>query len=483
MFMNLYSLLKDISIRYPENPAVIEKETIVSYRDLDFMVCKAAGYLSDLGVRTGQMIGLCFFNSPAYIVMTYALWKLDAVVVPIDADFKEAEINQVCDRMQLAGMIHYNGGGPGWQTGYCPKIGTPFYFKLLHRGSRKEYGIHMAFVRFTSGTTGAHKGVVLSHERIYERICAVNKVLKITSGDRVLWTLPMSHHFVSTIVLYLACGASIVLSGGIWSRSILETIERRNITLLYASPFHYSLLAADQSGKMMPGVRLAISTASGLPAWIGKSFHNRFKIPLSQAYGIIEIGLVCINTDRCAEKPDSVGPVLPDYEVQIKNTRAYPEGSAGIECGEILFKGPGFFDAYFDPWIEDQQALENGWFETGDIGGPDPEGCLYLYGRKNHVINIAGMKVFPQEVESELNRHPAVKESCVYAQSSERLGQMVAAKVVLHKKGSEIDSAGLKDFCRRSLALYKVPEQIYFTEYIEKTAATGKIVRKQVSDK
>ncbi|MBS3731646.1 MAG: acyl--CoA ligase [Desulfobacterales bacterium] len=474
--MNLYALFRDAAGRYPDRPAVIDKDIFVSYRELDDMICVLAEDLNAFGVLPRQMIGLCFVNSPAYIAVTYALWKLDAVVVPIDADFKEAEVRQVCDRMQLSAVIHHQGGGDSWPTGSCPKVETPFYFRSMYSGTRSESGIHMAFVRFTSGTTGTRKGVVLSHERIHERICAVNKALGITCADRVLWTLPMSHHFVSTIVLYLACGAGIVLSGGIWSRAILETIQRHHVTLLYASPFHYSLLAADTSDQMMPGVRMAISTASGLPGWIHERFYRRFQLPLAQAYGIIEIGLVCINTDRPAKKPDSVGPVLPDYQVHIKNPQTYPGGD-GMTCGEVFFRGPGFFDAYFDPWIDQTSALVDGWFETGDIGGLDADGYLYLYGRKNHVINTAGMKVFPREVEAELNRHPEVKESCVYGRKHDRLGQIVAARVVLHNGVAEVDSAALKAFCRRNLATYKVPEYIDFTEYIEKTPATGKIVR------
>ncbi|MFO7860282.1 MAG: class I adenylate-forming enzyme family protein [Desulfosalsimonas sp.] len=476
--MNLYALFKDAAGRYPEKPAIIDKDITVSYRELDDMICALAEDLRAFGVLPRQMIGLCFVNSPAYIAFTYALWKLDAAVVPIDADFKEAEVRQVCDRMQLSAIIHHQGGGDSWQTGRCPKVETPFYFRSIYSGARPESGIHMAFVRFTSGTTGSRKGVVLSHKRIYDRICAVNKVLRITQADRVLWTLPMSHHFVSTIVLYLACGAGIVLSGGIWSRAILESIRRNNVTLLYASPFHYSLLAADSSDQMMPGVRLAISTASGLPGCIHQRFYRRFQLPLAQAYGIIEIGLVCINTDRPAEKPGSVGPVLPDYQVQIKNPQAYP-GVDGMTCGEVFFRGPGFFDAYFDPWIDDSAALVDGWFETGDIGGLDADGHLFLYGRKDHVINTAGMKVFPREVEAELNRHPEVKESCVYGRKNERLDQIVAARVVLHSRSAEVDSSALKAFCRRRLAAYKVPEDIDFTEYIEKTAGTKKIIRPQ----
>ncbi len=474
--MNLYDLFIQTAARYPEKSAVVEGCKTVSYRELDALVSKTAEDLRSQGVAQGQMIGLCFANSIACIALTYALWKLDAAVVPIDVAFKPDEIRQVCEQIPIAGMIHHKAGDSGWTAGVSPVADRSYYFCAMNKSSCPENGIHTAFVRFTSGTTGARKGVVLSHERIYERIRSVNRVLQITPGDTVLWILPMSHHFVSTIVLYLTYGAGIVLAGGIWSGSILKTIRREQVTLLYATPFHYALLAGDSSGQMMPSVRLAVSTTIGLSEGIHERFFRRFGLPLSQAYGIIEIGLVCINTEKPMEKPASVGRVLADYQVHVKNAEAYGHGN-GMACGELFFAGPGFFDAYIHPWTDETKALADGWFEAGDIGGVDDEGFLYLCGRKNHVINTAGIKVFPEEIEEVLNRHPSVRESCVYGEKHDRFGQIVSAKVVLHPTGCRINESTLKAFCGKTLADYKVPEQIDFVESIEKTASTGKIRR------
>lgn len=474
--MNLYNLFHHTAVRQPERPAIVEGEKTVSYRELDSIVSGIAKDLKVYGVLPGQRIGLRFGNSIACIAITYALWKLDAAVVPIDVAFKPDEVRRVCEHMQLSAMIDHGIPYPDAVSGMCPGIQTPYFLLPIHAAAPAETGIHIAFVRFTSGTTGERKGVVLSHERIRERIRAVNRVLEITPGDRILWILPMSHHFVSTIVLYLTYGAAIVLSGALWGRSMLEAINREHVTLLYASPFHYSLLAADSSGIGMDGVRLAVSTAIGLPMEVHERFYRRFSRPLAQAYGIIEIGLVCINTGNPSGKPASVGRVLPDYRLQIRNARAYSE-DGNRECGELYFSGPGFFDAYLHPRIDSRRALSGAWFETGDIGGLDEEGYLYLHGRKNHVINTAGIKIFPVEIETVLNRHPAVKESCVYGKSHERYGQIVAAVVVPDKTGDPAGEDALRAFCRKALADYKVPEQIDFTDSIEKTPSTGKIKR------
>ncbi|MFP4672588.1 MAG: class I adenylate-forming enzyme family protein, partial [Desulfohalobiaceae bacterium] len=470
--MNLFNSLQKAVQHFPQHTAVVQGEQAVSYQELEAIVCALAAELRQLGVAPGQMIGLCFANSIASIALTYALWKLEATVVPVDVESKPEEIGRICEQMQLQGMIRQNKTDPGWIPGKCPVIGTAYYFRVLNKGVGSPPGMHIAFVRFTSGTTGQRKGVVLSHERILERIQALNRVLQIDCQDSILWTLQMSHHFVSTIVLYLSVGATIVLAPSIWSSTWLRLIQDRQVSLIYASPFHYSLLAADTSGVMMPTVRLAISTAAGLPRQVQDDFARRYQMPLVQAYGIIETGLVCINLDDPQGRPDSVGRVLPDYQLHMAHQQAYSR-PGGLMAGELYFSGPGFFEAYFQPWIEHGQALKQGWFETGDIGALDQEGFLYLQGRKDHVINMAGIKIFPEEIEAELNRHPAVKESCVYGKAHDRLGQVVAAKVVLHQEGTSLEPGELKGFCRRSLAAYKVPELIDFTSRIQKTKSTG----------
>lgn len=474
--MNLHDLFKKTAEHFPDKPAVVQGHETVSYQALDGMISQIAQRLKSLGITRGQTIGLCFANSTACIALTYALWKLDAAVVPIDVELKPDEIRQVSRYLKLSAVISHKAGNAGWQHEECPVVGIPYYFKRINTAAGPATDIHIAFVRFTSGTTGERKGVVLSHERIFERIRSVNKTMQITPDDNVLWLLPMSHHFVSTIVLYLTEGATIVLADGIWSRSILETINQRHITLLYAAPFHYSLLAADTSNQGMPEVRLAVSTTIGLPADIHAHFSRRFGLSIAQAYGIIEIGLICINTEDPSGRPGSVGRILPDYKIRVENTPAYGEVD-GVRCGELFFSGPGFFDAYFHPWTDGEKALQNGWFETGDIGGMDKEGFLYLYGRKNQVINRAGLKIFPEEIEAVFNRHPDVEESYVYGKAHDRLGQIIVAKVVLRKNSGRVDEKTLKAFCSEALAAYKVPEQICFADYLEKTVSTGKILR------
>ena len=159
------------------------------------------------------------------------------------------------------------------------------------------YKINPAFIRFSSGTTGASKGVVLSHEAILERTDAADKGLRITSEDTVLWVLSMSFHFVVTILLFLRRAATIVLCSHDFPGSLVEGVAKHKGTFIYASPFHYNLLA--RSDLLSPGslsnVRLAVSTAMQLPAAIAEQFSEKFGFELAEAYGIIEVGLPFIN--------------------------------------------------------------------------------------------------------------------------------------------------------------------------------------------
>jgi acyl-CoA synthetase (AMP-forming)/AMP-acid ligase II len=283
-----------------------------------------------------------------------------------------------------------------------------------------------------------------------------------------MWCLPMSHHFLITIVLYLREGATIVLARHVLARPFLEAVNRWRGTVLYAVPFQYALLAGDRSGASLSSVRLAISTTCPLPQDVAEEFFKRFNLPLVQALGIIELGLVSVNLDDPRHRWNSVGRPIGDLRARILAPDA--EGR-----GELAVSGPGLFDAYAAPWLRREEATRDGWFTTGDIGWLDPDGFLFLAGRKTAVINLAGRKVFPEEIEAVLNRHPAVRESRVYGRLHPHLGEVVEADLVLAQTGADPET--VREFCRRHLAAYKVPSRLHIVGSLPRTVATGKIRR------
>ena len=461
--MNLCELLDRAAGRWPEKPAFIEGDAAVSYAELVERVNAFAGQLKTLDLPPGCRVGLSYQNSVQYVALTFALWRVGAVVVPIPTECAAEEVATIAAMTQLEAVVSERPlhEGATQMSGFC-------FRRLTPAQAPDNHGLNIAFIRFTSGTTNARKGVVLCHESVRDRIRAANQALRIGPGDTVAWCLPMSHHFLITIVLYLAEGATILLARHVLARPFLDAVNRWRATVLYAAPFHYALLARDESSAAIPSVRLAVSTTCALPERVAEDFLKRFNLPLMQALGVIELGLVSLNADDPARRWNSVGRPLADHQLRI----LAPDEEG---YGEVVIRGPGFFDAYAAPWMSREEVLHDGWFNTGDIGRLDADGFLYLAGRKTAVINLAGRKVFPEEIEAVLNRHPDVRESRVYGRSHPQLGEVVEAELVLSRPGA--DAEQVREFCRAHLSSHKMPATFRVVNSLPRTAATGKIRR------
>lgn len=477
--MNLVDIFCTTTEKNPDHPAIIgpEEHTIYTYKDLREVIESTAIILKECGVQPGDCVGLHYPNSCDYIILNYALWRCSACVVPIPMELVAEEKQRICSEISLSYVVSQAGSlqalSPALSGEPMPLYGDAVLapiqrFREAPPGFER---INSAFLRFTSGTTGTSKGVVLSHETIFDRIHAANDGLHIGSDDRIIWLLSMSYHFAVSIVAYLSFGATIILCKNHFGSTIIATLNRHKGTLIYGSPMHFQLMAHDPGSAMLPSLRLAISTTTSLRNETAEAFYKRFKIPLAQAFGIIEIGLPCIELDKPLEKPGSVGKVLPAYEIKMDD----------IELGEdlraIKFRGKGFFDAYYDPWQTREQVMKDGWFATGDLGKLDNEGYLYILGRSKDIINVAGMKFFPQEVEQLLNHYPGVKESCIYAHKHELFGEVPYANIVM-STGTESpeQEATLKEYCALHVASYKIPEKIFFVEALTRTPS-GKLIR------
>lgn len=476
--VNIFEIIKQETANFRSKTAVIEADYRVTYGQLISSAELISSFLKDEGVIPFYRVGLLCSDGIDYIVTSLSILYLSAVVVPISIDSTGDEIEEMLDRMAINFLI-FEKGSYNDEGAYDLKsrglIRKELYIKkrtLNEKLCDKYYQINPAFIRFSSGTTGTSKGVVLSHESIIERTEAADKGLKIKPEDTVLWILSMSFHFVVTILLFLRRASTIVLCGHHFPESLIEGITKHNGTFIYASPFHYNLLAG--SNLLAPGsfekIRVAVSTAMKLPENVADEFSRKFGIKLTEAYGIIEVGLPFINLSADKNKPESVGKALPDYEVAVFN-----KDEDGV--GEINIRGKGMLDAYFSPWQSREDILQEGWFKTGDLGRIDKHGFLTIVGRVKDVINFVGMKVFPCEVESVINQFSGVKESCVYGENHPKYGQLPMVKVVL------IDGADtshiledLRKYCYRKLAQYKVPKGFEIVHEIPKTTS-GKIKR------
>lgn len=424
--MNLYDLFHEMAQRQPDHPAVLGPgpDTALCYGDLDQTIQSTSRLLAEAGIAPGDSVGLHYPSGTQYIIFTYAVWRLGGCVVPIPMELAAEEKCDICRQICLKFVIS-PAGAAAFADRFCRGLATSVaqHSVIVPIRSPCEHPAEYphaasAFIRFTSGTTGTSKGVVLSHQTIYDRIHAANEALAIGPEDRVVWLLSMSYHFTVSIVAYLTFGAALVLPSNRFAAAILDATRRYRATLIYASSTHCALLAAYEASLPLPTLRRIISTTYPLDSAIGDRFYQRYGLPVSQALGIIEVGLPCINLDFAAEKSGSVGRVLPAYELRLDDV------GFGSSLGEVLFRGKGMLDAYYHPWRPRDQILANGWFRTGDIGQIDADGCLFLRGRCKDVITVLGMKFFPQEVEAVLTSHPFIEAACVFADRHHQMGEV-----------------------------------------------------------
>jgi long-chain acyl-CoA synthetase len=476
--VNIFETIKKETAGYGKKTAVIEEDNRISYGELLEASEKLALKLKSYGIKPKNRVALLCNDSIDYIIISLAILAAKAAVVPVSSSLSWDETEAVLKRIDVNFLIFDK---PSYSVADSILFFSGFKgdkeFFLYSRKAENEvpeeyYALNPAFIRFSSGTTGASKGVVLTHESIIERTDAADRALCMTSNDDVMWVLSMSYHFVVTILLFLRRASTIVLSGNSFPESFQDNIRRYGATFIYASPFHYHMLSNSGGipSDLFSGVRIAISTAMKLPAATAGEFYDKFGFELAEAYGIIEVGLPFINLSGNPAKRGSAGKVLPDYDIKIEN-----RDKNGV--GELHVKGKGMFDAYFSPWQSRKEAINDGWFNTGDLGKVDDDGYLFISGRDKNVINFAGMKIFPEEVEFILNRHPAVKESLVYGVSHPRYGELPCAKVIFNEGiNSGFDTNEIRRFCYSLLTSYKVPKEILPVKELEKTAS-GKLKR------
>ena len=476
------NLIEAISHRHPpEKIAVVSGDRSVSYGDL-FRHAREIAALLEVWCGQGRIprIGLQCPNGVSYIVLSMGILLAGACLVPLAEELTDAERGEIAsttalDLILAADELPWHGGGEVLAAAVSD--GTSW---KLHRGDGSVpqfpeggfQGLNPAFIRFSSGTTGTSKGVVLSHETLLARITAANAGLEIGPGDRVLWMLPMAHHFAVSIVLYLYFGATTVLEHSPLREDILATAERHAATVIYGSPFHFAMLSGDKGDFMWPSLRLAVATAAALPEATARAFEERFGKLLHQGLGIIEVGLSILNLGSAAAKPESIGRPMPVYEVALLDEKGSPVADG--EAGEFHVRGPGLLDAYLVPW--NPSPLKDGWFNSGDLVRRDTDGDLFLMGRKKSIINVAGMKVFPEEAERVLNGHPGVKRCRVIGRDHTQMGQVPVAEIIPADAEAVPKAVELQRFCKAVLSAYKVPMQFKIVESLPLTAS-GKIKR------
>ncbi len=475
--MNIFRTIK-LEVGGYRGIAIAGAEREVSYPELWEMVDSWMNRLRQIGIGSDARVGVRLENSADYVALSLAILAIDAVIVPISRQASMQETLTIIENINVNFLL---------TTLPCKKWEAEAEFPFAEGCRMRVYrfeehpvtplelddGRKSAFIRFSSGTTGASKGVILSHQAVLERTAASGK-LHIGEGEPVLWVLDMAFHFVVTILLFLRRRAMIVMVSPPLEQGMFDALCRYPVKLLYATPYHYRIMieSAAFTPALLTTVTQAISTAQNLMPDTAIAFREKFTHPLVQAYGIIEVGLPCINDSMEGKRAGSVGRLQPAYQLKLDRERG------GI--GEICLRGPGMFDAYFTPFATRHSIAPDGWFHTGDLGLLDQDGYLFIVGRAKNVINFLGIKIFPYEVEAALNRMPEIRESLVWGRPTPGYGEIPAAKLVLAKGvawNNELKKH-IRQYCFSQLSPEKVPKEFVPVDSLAKTVS-GKLIREK----
>ena len=469
--------IREFALANPDHPALViggrgdSPDETLSYASLVARMDERARVFVKQGVGRAERCGLVAPQGAGFVEAALGILAAEACFVPIPDGTAGGALEQAARESALHHLVTAKDDyGCRSFDAVVPPDG---------QGEASFRTLDPAYLRFTSGTTSERKGVVVGHTAVRDRLANANQALGIGPEDRILWLLPMAHHFLVSILLYLRAGATILLPASNFARDVLGLANRAGATVFYASPYHYGVLAKDASELGLDGVRLAVSTADGLRAAVARDFRQRFDLPLVQALGIIEVGLPVLNRVSAQSKPEALGRPGDAYQVWLRDEHGAPiepQDSSLERTGEICIRGSGLFDAYLRPWLPAREVLEPDGFRTGDQGWFDADGDLHLAGRRANRINMAGMKFFAEEVEAVLDAHPEVAISRVFAREHAHLGEIPAAEFVPRDPATPPDKRELTHHCRKQLAAYKIPREFSVVAQLERTA-TGKLRR------
>ena len=340
-----------------------------------------------------------------------------------------------------------------------------------------------AFILLTSGTAARPKMVPLTHRNVCLSAYNAGHVLSLSSRDRLLNALPLfhAHGLISGLLTALAAGSSVICTEGFDASSFFGCMRELHPTWYTAVPtIHRALLTAAEANPDLArasSLRVIRSASSSLAPTILNGLETTFGVPVLETYGMTEAASQIAANPFGLRKIGSVGRAAgPEIAIMDETGRTLASG----EHGEIMLRGANMTRGYYNDEAATEAAFRNGWFRTGDLGYLDADGYLFIVGRIKDVINRGGQKISPLEVEEVLLSHPAVLEAGVFAVPHPKLGENVAAVVVL-RANSEATSDQLRQFARKRLAAYKVPSLIRSVAALPK-GASGKVKRNALAD-
>ncbi|MCZ6915150.1 MAG: acyl--CoA ligase [Gemmatimonadetes bacterium] len=481
-----------LAVGAADAPAILAPQLDpLTYAELRSVTAELAGQLGSLGVSSSDRVAIVLPNGPAMALAFLAVARC-ATVAPLNPEYREEEFRFYLKDLGVKALITFpddagaaHAAAPDG-TLHLALEGTPSTLRLGHDGAFSEAAPptsagpdDLAMVLHTSGTTARPKIVPLTQRNLATSAGNIARSLVLTDADRCLNPMPLFHihGLMAGLLAPLAVGGSVICTPGFEVFRFFDWMDELEPTWYTAVPtMHHLILARARRHAAVIArnpLRFLRSSSASLPPDVMTELEGVFGAPMIEAYGMTEAShQMASNPLPPAErKAGSVGRGTIDVAIMNDAGELLPTG----ERGEVVIKGPSVVAAYENNPEANAKAFTHGWFRTGDQGYVDAGGYLFLTGRLKEIINRGGEKISPREVDEVLLRHPEIDEAVAFAVPHDKLGEDIAAAVVL-AEGATAREGDLRSFAAERLADFKVPRTFVILEQIPK-GPTGKVQR------
>jgi acyl-CoA synthetase (AMP-forming)/AMP-acid ligase II len=470
------AIVRRHALATPDAPALREQGRTLGYRALQDEIDACAAWLRGLGVQPGERVMLVSENCAAQVSALFAIASLDACFVNVNARLTGPELDAIRAHCGARVVLYTAAASPdaaahAAHAGAHARTHEGLLASLHAAGAMPEADVPAALV-YTTGTTGRPKGVMLSHRNLLFVAAVSSRLRGLAPGDLAYGVLPVSHVYGLTSVLLgtLYAGACLQLAPRFTPQAMLEAIRDGGLTIVQGVPAMYArlleLCAAEEiRAPLGSTLRFAYAGGSPLDPTLKREVENLLGVPLHNGYGLTEAAPTVSQTRLDAPRADtSVGHAIPGVELRIGKD------------GQLFVRGPNVMQGYYrDPAGTRAVLDDDGWLDTGDLARQGPDGALFIDGRSKELIIRSGFKVYPLEVETVLNAHPAVTQSAVVGRNLPDGNEEVVA-FVQPVAGQPLPAEALHDWAAARLAPYKRPARIVFMDSLP-SAASGKVLK------
>lgn len=502
--MNIYDSVESNSKKHLKKTALVYATRRISYKSFLEHVNRTASGFRNLGLKKGDRVAFLMHNCPEFVVCFYAAMKLGLITVSLNIMFRKDEVNYILRDCEPKAMIahdnylsflesiekHQNGSmkvvsiSPNGNN-----IKGTLSFESFLKNTENEIPTvdlrdeDIAVIGYTSGTTGFPKGAAHTHKNILAHLEGISCHLGYNSQDVILAALPFFQlvAFITHACVSFHVGGKLVIHEKFEPATFLDAVKQERVTYFSGVPTLYQMIysVSREQDVDFSSVRFGICAGSPLSLDLRAKFENSFNFRIIHCYGLTEISLIaaCESLDFSA-KGVSVGHVLPYIRLRLVKENGRPVAAG--EDGEIQIHAERALKFYWNKPEETKEALDGGWFKTGDVGCFDDDGHLHIVDRKKDMIIRGGFNVYPVELERVLLQDPRIREAVVIGIPHDRLGEVPKAYVV-PEEGSTIILDDVLEISRIRTANYKAIEAVEIVDasFFPRTAL-GKVMKAEL---